>query len=74
MLFRSVRVNAIAPGFIQTPLTDKLPENIKEEARARTALKELGNPDDIAQLILFLTSGAADYITGEVIRVDGGFL
>lgn len=69
---RQVLVNAIAPGFIQTPMTDTLPEDIKQKTLQQIPLKRLGQPDDIAQLVLFLTSGKADYITGQVIVVSGG--
>lgn len=69
---RNVLVNAIAPGFIQTQMTDKLPEDIKNLALQRIALKRFGTPDDIANLIDFLSSGKADYITGQVIEITGG--
>ncbi len=69
---RNVLVNAIAPGFIQTAMTDRLSPAIKDLAQSRIALKRFGNPADIAQLAGFLTSGKADYITGQVISLDGG--
>jgi 3-oxoacyl-[acyl-carrier protein] reductase len=71
---RGVRVNAIAPGFVQTAMTNHLSEKIKEEARLRTALQSLGTPQEIAKLVMFLSSGEADYITGQVISIDGGML
>ena len=71
---RNVLVNAIAPGFIVTRLTDKLPDAIKEQAKNLIPLKRFGIPDDIAELVLFLSSGNADYITGQVIKVDGGMV
>ena len=71
---RNVLVNAIAPGFIQTPMTDKLPEKVKQEALSHIPLKRFGKPEDVANLILFLTSGNADYLTGQVFRVDGGMV
>ncbi len=69
---RHVTVNAIAPGFIQTDMTKALSEKAKEAATAMIPMKEYGTPEDIAQAALFLVSPASDYITGEVIRVDGG--
>jgi 3-oxoacyl-[acyl-carrier protein] reductase len=69
---RQVMVNAIAPGFIQTPMTDKLPDEIKQKTLEQIPLKRFGKPADIADLVMFLTSGHADYITGQVIVVSGG--
>lgn len=67
-----VNVNAVAPGYILTPLTKNLPEKILNEALAETVLGRLGRPEDVAQVILFLCSEMASHITGEVIKVDGG--
>lgn len=69
---RNVTVNAIAPGFIRTDMTDGMPEKAREEALKAIPLKRAGEVDDIANLALFLASDAASYITGEVIKVDGG--
>ncbi len=69
---RNVLVNAIAPGFIQTPMTDRLPAQVQEMARSRIALKRFGTPEDVALMVSFLMSGAADYITGQVFSIDGG--
>ena len=69
---RNVLVNAIAPGFIQTPMTDKLPEKIKQYALDRISLKRFGTVSDVADLVLFLSSGQADYITGQIIDLNGG--
>lgn len=69
---RSVTVNAVAPGFIQTDMTDAMPEKAKEAALGRIAAKRMGNPEDVAALVAFLASDAAGYITGQVIGVDGG--
>lgn len=69
---RNVLVNAIAPGFIQTAMTDQLPETIKKNTLDHIPLKRFGQPDDIAQVVAFLSSGNADYITGQVIEVTGG--
>ncbi|MFQ5706603.1 MAG: SDR family oxidoreductase [bacterium] len=68
----NVNVNAVAPGYVLTPLTQKLPEKIIDGARAETVLDRLATPQDIAQVILFLCSELARHITGEVIKVDGG--
>jgi 3-oxoacyl-[acyl-carrier protein] reductase len=71
---RNVLANAITPGFIQTQMTNKLSEEIKAKALDHIPLKRFGEPSDIANLILFLTSGNADYITGQVIGVNGGMI
>ena len=69
---RSVTCNAIAPGFIATNMTAGLPDSVKEWANENIPLKRMGDPEEVASLALFLASDAAAYITGEVIRVDGG--
>lgn len=69
---RNVTCNAIAPGFIETDMTDKLSDKMKENVLEHIPLKRLGTPDDIANLAAFLASDAASYITGEVIKIDGG--
>ncbi len=69
---RNVLVNAIAPGFIQTPMTDGLPEVVKQKALELIPLKRFGQPADVAHLVAFLTSGQADYLTSEVFVVGGG--
>jgi 3-oxoacyl-[acyl-carrier protein] reductase len=71
---RTITVNAIAPGFIQTDMTEKLPQEIKDEMLKQIPLGRFGKPLDIAQTALFLASSAADYITGQVIVVDGGMV
>ncbi len=67
-----INVNAVAPGYIQTEMTEKISESVKEEARKETVLGRLGTPADVARVVTFLCTEAAAYITGEVIRVDGG--
>lgn len=67
-----VNVNAVAPGYILTPLTQKLPEKIIQQATAETVFGRLGEPEDVARTILFLCSDWARHMTGEVIKVDGG--
>lgn len=69
---RSITVNAVAPGFIETEMTDVLPEAVKEEALKQIPLGRFGSPDDIARTIAFLASEEAGYITGQVLCVDGG--
>lgn len=66
-----VRVNGVAPGFIETPITASWPESRRELTRSRTILARTGQPEDVAEVMLFLAAGAA-YVTGEVIAVDGG--
>ena len=69
---RGVAVNAVAPGFIATAMTDVLSDEIKENLLKAIPMGKLGSAEDVAQAVLFLASPAAAYITGEVIRVDGG--
>jgi 3-oxoacyl-[acyl-carrier protein] reductase len=69
---RNITVNAIAPGFIATAMTDVLPDKVKEELRARIPLGRMGAPRDVAAAILFLASDEAGYITGHVLDVNGG--
>lgn len=71
---RGVRVNAIAPGFIQTKMTDDLPSAVKEQYLATIPLGRFGEAKDIAALALFLASDEASYITGQVISVNGGMV
>lgn len=71
---KNITVNAIAPGFIETPMTEKLSPQIKEKYLSLIPLKRFGSPEDVANLCLFLCSDMASYITGQVIRVDGGLL
>ena len=67
-----IRVNAIAPGFIETRMTDKLSEKIKTQVSEQIPLKRFGNVENIAGTVLFLASDAANYITGVTLAVDGG--
>jgi 3-oxoacyl-[acyl-carrier protein] reductase len=69
---RGINVNAIAPGYIQTPMTDSLPEKAKEELKRMIPMERLGQPEDVAQAVLFLVSEASGYITGNVLKVNGG--
>jgi len=71
---RHIRVNAIAPGFIETEMTDQLPDNVKQGYLEQVPLKEFGSTQDIANACLFLASEDAKYITGQVINVNGGMV
>lgn len=71
---RGINVNAIAPGFIQTAMTDDLSESIRQNIAGQIPLNRLGTPDDVAKLVLFLCTDDSDYITGQVINVDGGMV
>lgn len=69
---RGITVNAIAPGFIHTEMTDVLSDSVKEGALSQIPMKKFGEPDDIADMAVFLASDMAKYVTGQVICVDGG--
>ncbi|MCL1991136.1 MAG: 3-oxoacyl-[acyl-carrier-protein] reductase [Defluviitaleaceae bacterium] len=71
---RGINVNAVAPGFIQTDMTDVLGEDLKVKITENVPLKRLGTPDDIANMVGFLVSEAANYVTGQVFHVDGGLV
>ena len=71
---RGINVNAVAPGFIQTAMTDELSESIRENIASRIPLNRLGTPEDVAKLVLFLCADDSDYITGQVVNVDGGMV
>ena len=69
---RGINVNAIAPGYIQTPMTEALPEKAKEELKRMIPMERLGQPEDVAEAVLFLVSESSSYITGHVLNVNGG--
>ena len=71
---RNILVNAVAPGFIETNMTDVLQENVKEEIKKQIPLKRIGTAEDVANAVYFLTSEESSYITGQVLQVDGGML
>lgn len=74
MAARGITVNAIAPGFIRTDMTDVLSDGVKDSIMEKIPMKHFGDPEDIAQTALFLASEHAKYITGQVICVDGGMV
>jgi 3-oxoacyl-[acyl-carrier protein] reductase len=69
---RGITVNCVAPGFIETDMTDKLTEELKNQMLAQIPLSRLGQPEDIARAVKFLASGESSYMTGQTIHVDGG--
>ncbi|HWL11988.1 MAG TPA: 3-oxoacyl-[acyl-carrier-protein] reductase [Ureibacillus sp.] len=69
---RNILVNAIAPGFITTEMTDTLPEDVKSSMLAQIPLAKLGQPEDIAKAVVFLASDDASYMTGQTLHIDGG--
>lgn len=71
---RGITVNAVAPGFIATAMTARLPEDVKQKMLEVIPLGRMGSPEDVAEAALFLASSSADYITGQVINVNGGML
>ncbi|MGB9779263.1 3-oxoacyl-[acyl-carrier-protein] reductase [Caldanaerobacter sp.] len=71
---RGITVNAVAPGFIETDMTSVLKEEIKEAMIKSIPLKRAGKPEEVAEVVAFLASKASDYITGQVINVDGGMV
>lgn len=71
---RGVTVNAVAPGFVQTDMTDVLGEEMKENLQKTIPMGRLGEPEDIANAVVFLAGDEASYITGQVIHVDGGMV
>jgi len=71
---RNVHVNAVAPGYIATDMTDELPDNIKEQMLDLIPVNRLGEPEDVAKVVRFLASEDSDYMTGQTIHVDGGMV
>jgi 3-oxoacyl-[acyl-carrier protein] reductase len=71
---RGIRANAVAPGFIKTKMTEKLPEDIQKKMLEAIPLARFGEPEDVANVVLFLASDAAAYVTGQVVTVCGGMV
>jgi 3-oxoacyl-[acyl-carrier protein] reductase len=71
---RGIRVVAVAPGFIETPMTEGLPEQVKKKYLENIPLRRFGKPEEVAEVIAFLVSDKASYISGQVIVVDGGLI
>ncbi len=71
---RHINVNAIAPGFITTEMTDELSDDVKNQMLTQIPLSKLGNPQDVAKAVVFLASDDASYITGQTLHVDGGMV
>ena len=71
---RNILVNAVAPGFIETSMTEVLKDEVKDEIAKSIPLKRMGTPEDVANVVKFLASGDSSYITGQVLQVDGGML
>ncbi|EES51146.1 3-oxoacyl-[acyl-carrier-protein] reductase [Clostridium botulinum] len=71
---RGINVNAVAPGFIETDMTSVLGEKVKEEVKKNIPLKRFGTPEDVAGVVAFLASENSNYVTGQVINIDGGMV
>lgn len=71
---RNITVNAVAPGFIETEMTAALPEKVRAEMQAQIPMNRFGDPEEVAQAVVFLAGDAAAYITGQVLHVNGGML
>lgn len=71
---RGINVNAVAPGFISTEMTEQISEGVRESMLTAIPLNRLGNPEDVAEVVKFLVSPAADYVTGQTLAVDGGMV
>jgi len=71
---RNVRVNAVAPGFIESKMTEVLPEEVRKKMLDAIPLQRFGSPQDVAKVVVFLASDAATYITGQVVNVSGGMV
>ena len=72
MASRNIRVNSVAPGFIESDMTDELSQTQKEVIMGRVVMKKIGHPKDVAHTVAFLVSPMSQYVTGQVLYVDGG--
>jgi len=71
---RSVRVNAVAPGFIETKMTEVLPDDVKQQMLSAIPMNRFGTPEDVARVVVFLASDASSYMTGQVLTISGGMV
>jgi len=71
---RNIHVNAVAPGFITTEMTEELPEEVKGQMLSQIPLGKLGNPEDVAKAVVFLSTSDSDYMTGQTLHIDGGMV
>ena len=69
---KGIYVNAVSPGFVETPMTEKIPDELKQQMIAKIPLKRIGLPKDIANVVVFLASPLSDYVTGQTIQINGG--
>ena len=69
---KNIKINCISPGFIKSEMTENINESYKKTLEEKISLERFGTPDDVANVVLFLSSGLSDYITGETIHVNGG--
>ena len=69
---KNIKINCVSPGFIKSEMTDKISENFKQVLQDKISLEKFGDPEDVANVVLFLSSHLSDYITGETIHVNGG--
>ena len=69
---KNIKINCISPGFIKSDMTDKINENFRQSLQEKISLERFGDPNDVANAVLFLSSSLSDYITGETIHVNGG--
>ena len=71
---RGIRINAVAPGFIETKMTEVLPDDVRQKMMANIPMKRFGSPEDVAKVVVFLASEAASYMTGQVLTISGGMV
>ena len=69
---KNISINCVSPGFITTEMTEKINDEYKDVLKSRIPMDKFGNPNDVANAVIFLSSGLSDYITGETIHVNGG--